>query len=135
MNFFHVAMKMFHFTFGTKSPIIRTSLTTKDDKNMSKNMSKYTPEMIAKIEAAAPLNLSVARDLAADFRLSHYSVISKAKSLGVEYVKAAPAAKRPTGASKSDLVAAIQKATNADDLDGLEKATARALSNLLASLS
>jgi hypothetical protein len=33
------------------------------------------------------------------------------------------------------LVAAIQNATNADDLDGLEKATARALSNLLASLA
>ena len=131
MNFIHVAMKMFHFTFGTKSPRIHTSLTTKDDKTMS----NYTPEMVAKIEAAAPLNLSVAKDLAADFGLSHRSVISKAKSLGVEYVKAAPAAKRPTGASKADLVAAIQKATTADDLDGLEKATARALSNLLASLA
>ncbi len=131
MKIIHTLLENFSLYRKPNPVIIRTSLTTKDDKNMS----NYTPEMIAKIEAAAPLNLSVAKDLAADFGLSHRSVISKAKSLRVEYVKAAPAAKRPTGPSKSDLVAAIQKATNADDLDGLEKATARALSNLLASLS
>ena len=131
MKIIHTLLENFSLYRKPNPVIIRTSLTTKDDKSMS----NYTPEMVAKIEAAAPLNLSVARDLAADFGLSHRSVISKAKSLGVDYIKAAPAAKRPTGASKSDLVAAIQKATNADDLDGLEKATARALSNLLASLS
>ena len=131
MKIIHTLLENFSLYRKSNPVIIHAHSLTKDDETMS----NYTPEMIAKIEAAAPLNLSVARDLAADFRLSHYSVISKAKSLGVDYIKAAPAAKRPTGASKSDLVAAIQKATNADDLDGLEKATAHALSNLLASLS
>ena len=131
MKIIHTLLEIFSRYRKPNPVIIHTHSLTKDDKTMS----NYTPEMVAKIEAAAPLNLSVARDLAADFGLSHRSVISKAKSLGVEYVKAAPAAKRPTGPSKADLVAAIQKATNADDLDGLEKATARALSNLLASLA
>lgn len=131
MKIIHTLLENFSLYRKSNPVIIHAHSLTKDDKTMS----NYTPEMVAKIEAAAPLNLSVAKDLAADFGLSHRSVISKAKSLGVEYVKAAPAAKRPTGASKSDLVAAIQKATNADDLDGLEKATARALSNLLASLA
>jgi hypothetical protein len=131
MKIIHTLLEKFSLYRKPDSVIILTHSLTTDDKNMS----NYTPEMVAKIEAAAPLNLSVAKNLAADFGLSHRSVISKAKSLGVEYVKAAPAAKRATGASKSDLVAAIQKATNADNLDGLEKATARALSNLLASLA
>ena len=131
MKIIHTLLEKFSLYRKPNPVTIYAHSLTKDDKNMS----NYTPEMVAKIEAAAPLNLSVAKDLAADFGLSHRSVISKAKSLGVEYVKAAPAAKRATGASKSDLVAAIQKATNADELDGLEKATARALSNLLASLA
>jgi hypothetical protein len=131
MKIIHTLLEKFSL-YGKPNPVrIYAHSLTKDDKNMS----NYTPEMVARIEAAAPLNLSVAKNLAADFGLSHRSVISKAKSLGVDYVKAAPAAKRATGASKADLVAAIQNATNADDLDGLEKATARALSNLLASLA
>ena len=49
-------------------------------------MSNYTPEMVAKMVAAQPLNLAMAKDLASDFGLSHRSVISKAKSLGLEYL-------------------------------------------------
>ena len=49
-------------------------------------MSNYTPAMIAKLQAAAPLNLEIAKDLAADFGVSHRSVISKAKHLGLESV-------------------------------------------------
>ena len=37
-------------------------------------MSNYTPKMVAALEAAAPLNLEIAKDLAADFGLSHRSV-------------------------------------------------------------
>ena len=80
-------------------------------------MSNYTPEMVAKIEAAAPLNLSVAKNLAADFGLSHRSVISKAISLGVQYKKA-PVKARSARVTKSDLVTAIRKAAALPDRSG-----------------
>ena len=75
-------------------------------------MSNYTPEMVARIREAAPLNLAKARELAADFgNVTHRSVISKAQSLGVEYVKASPvkrAAKADTP-TKAEYLAAIRK--------------------------
>ena len=80
-------------------------------------MSNYTPAMIAKLQAAAPLNLETAKDLAADFGVSYRSVISKAKHLGVEYVKAAPKAKA-VGVTKADLMDAIRKAVALPDREG-----------------
>ena len=76
-------------------------------------MSNYTPEMVAQIHLAAPLNLAKAKELAACFgNVSHRSVISKAQSMGVEYVKASPvkrAAKADTP-TKAEYLAAIRKA-------------------------
>tara|TARA_R100001460_G_scaffold19506_3_gene40605 strand:- start:361 stop:660 length:300 start_codon:yes stop_codon:yes gene_type:complete len=99
-------------------------------------MSNYTPAMIAKLQAAAPLNLAKAKDLAADFGLSHRSVISKAKHLGVDYVATAKPTKKVRG-SKADTVNAIAKAldVDADSLDGLALAKASALNSLLMSIS
>ena len=99
-------------------------------------MSNYTPAMIAKLQAAAPLNLDKAKDLAADFGLSHRSVISKAKHLGLDYIVAPKAAKK-IRSSKADTVDAIAKAINvdADALDGLALAKASALNSLLMSIS
>ena len=96
-------------------------------------MSNYTPAMIAKLQGAAPLNLAKAKDLAADFGLSHRSVISKAKHLGLDYVVAPKTVK----VSRSDLVAAIAKGLDmpVDDLDGLANAKTSALSNLLMNIS
>ena len=98
-------------------------------------MSNYTPEMVARINAAAPLNLAIARELATDFGLSPRSVISKAKSLGVEYVKAAPvkrAAKADTP-TKAEYLAAIRKGLALADREGdLTKAE---LSAVLASIA
>jgi hypothetical protein len=75
-------------------------------------MSNYTPAMVAKITASAPLNLAKAKDLAADFgNVTYRSVISKAQSLGVEYVKVAPAAKKSakdTGPTKAEYLAQIR---------------------------
>ena len=66
--------------------------------------------MVARIREAAPLNLAKAKALAEDFgTVSHRSVISKAQSLGVEYVKAAPAARQPRGITKAEYLAAIRK--------------------------
>ena len=99
-------------------------------------MSNYTPAMIAKLQAAAPLNLAKAKDLAADFGLSHRSVISKAKHLGLDYVVTAKAAKT-IRSSKADTVDAIAKAISVSpsDLDGLALAKASALNNLLMNIS
>ena len=96
-------------------------------------MSNYTPAMIAKLQAAAPLNLAKAKDLAADFGLSHRSVISKAKHLGLDYVVAPKSIK----ISRSDLVEAIAKGLDmpVDDLDGLANAKTSALNNLLMNIS
>ena len=97
------------------------------------HMSNYTPAMIAKLQAAAPLNLAKAKDLAADFGLSHRSVISKAKHLGLDYV----IAPKVIRSSKADTVAAIAKGLSmpVDDLDGLANARGTALDNLLMNIS
>ena len=99
------------------------------------HMSNYTPAMIAKLQAAAPLNLAKAKDLAADFGLSHRSVISKAKHLGLDYIVAPKAAKK-IRSSKADTVNAIAKAIAVDpaDLDGLALAKGSALDALLMNL-
>tara|TARA_B100001057_G_scaffold475882_1_gene543163 strand:- start:477 stop:767 length:291 start_codon:yes stop_codon:yes gene_type:complete len=81
-------------------------------------MSNYTPKMVAALEAAAPLNLEIAKDLAADFGVSHRSVISKAKSLGLEYVKAAPKARVAKGITKAELTDAIRQAVALPDRAG-----------------
>jgi hypothetical protein len=99
-------------------------------------MSNYTPAMIAKLQAAAPLNLAKAKDLAADFGLPYRSVIAKAKHLKLDYVVTAKAAKQ-IRSSKADIVDAIAKAVSVDpsDLDGLALAKASALNNLLMNIS
>jgi Zn-dependent peptidase ImmA (M78 family) len=81
-------------------------------------MSNYTPKMVAALEAAAPLNLEIAKDLAADFGVSHRSVISKAKSLGLEYVKASPKARAAKGITKAELTDAIRQAVALPDRSG-----------------
>ena len=58
----------------------------------------YTDSMVAKITAAAPLDLAKSHILAAELGVSYRSVIAKAKSLGLEYIAKAPAAKK----AKSD---------------------------------
>ena len=99
-------------------------------------MSNYTPAMIAKLQDAAPLDLAKAKDLAANFGLSHRSVISKAKHLGLDYIPAIKGAAK-VRSSKADTVAAIAKAVDmpVDDLDGLALAKGAALNNLLMNIS
>ena len=84
-------------------------------------MSNYTPEMVARITAAAPLNLAKAKDLAADFgNVTYRSVIAKAQSLGVEYVKLSPVkrVKRDDTPTKAEYLAAIRKALALTDRAG-----------------
>ena len=82
-------------------------------------MSNYTKAMEQRIRDAAPLNLAKAKALAEEFAsVSHRSVISKAQSLGVEYVKAAPAARQERGTTKAEYLTAIRKGLNLADREG-----------------
>ena len=110
------------------------------DHNQKVNaMSKYTNPMIDAIRSAAPLDLSKAHalansDLFAKADVSYRSIIAKAKSLGVDYVKAAPAAKAPRDQepTKAHYLAEIRKALALPERSGdLTKAE---LVNVLANL-
>jgi hypothetical protein len=81
-------------------------------------MSNYTETMIATMRKVAPLNLDKAKDLASGFGVSHRSVISKAKSLGLEYVKASPKARAAKGITKAELTDAIRQAVALPDRSG-----------------
>jgi len=95
----------------------------------------YTPEMIAKIEAAQPLDLAKAKALGAQLDRGYRSIIAKAKREGFEYISKPAPAKKKLAPSKADMVAAICAAVDTDSLDGLEKATGSALNKLLSSLA
>jgi hypothetical protein len=110
-------------TFFARSPIISSSVggLAPDLNQKDYAMSNYTDQMVAKIKASAPLNLAKAQALSADFgNVTYRSVISKAKSLGVEYVKAAPAAKksREDSPTKAAYLAAIRKGLALPDREG-----------------
>lgn len=110
-------------TFFARSPIISSSVggLAPDLNQKDYAMSNYTETMVAKIKASAPLNLAKAQALSADFgNVTYRSVISKAKSLGVEYVKAAPAAKksRDDAPTKAQYLAAIRKGLALPDREG-----------------
>ena len=84
-------------------------------------MSNYTSQMIARINAEAPLNLAKAKALAEEFgNVTYRSVISKAQSIGVEYDKLSPvkrAAKADTP-TKAQYLAAIRKGLALADRSG-----------------
>jgi len=83
-------------------------------------MSNYTETMIARLTAEAPLDLAKAQALSAEFgNVTHRSVISKAKSLGLEYVKAQPARKAKSDEpTKADILRGIRLATALPDREG-----------------
>ena len=81
----------------------------------------YTETMIAKITAAAPLDLAKSHALAAEFGdVSYRSVISKAKSLGLEYIAKAPAAKKAKSnePTKAAILLDIRSALALPDREG-----------------
>ena len=108
---------------------------TKGYKNMTTSTVNYTPEMIAVLTAAAPINHEKAQALAVQLDRGVRSIIAKCKREGIEYISKPAPAKKKAAPTKVDMVAAIMAATGADNLDGLEKATGAALNNLLASLA
>ena len=88
-------------------------------------MSKYTNPMIDAVRSAAPLNLAKAHSLAnsdlfAKADVGYRSIIAKAKSLGVEYVKAAPAARsaKDQQPTKAHYLAQIRKSLALPEREG-----------------
>ena len=96
-------------------------------------MSNYTTQMIARMDELSPITRSVADDLAAEFGLPVRSVISKAVLLGL--YKKAEASASSSRTTKAEMVKAIEKALQGENLDGLEGASMRSLSALLMSIS
>ena len=93
----------------------------------------YT-EMQVKALREQDVTLARAKQFAKTWNKSPKSIIAKAVSLGV--YKAEVRAKRATAKPrKADIVAAIAKATQAEKLDGLEKAPMSALTNLLKAIA
>ena len=93
----------------------------------------YT-EMQVKALREQGVTLATAKQFAKTWNKSTKSVIAKAVSLGVykAEIKATRATAKPR---KADIVTAIAKATQAEKLDGLEKAPMSALTNLLKAIA
>ncbi len=100
---------------------------------MSKSV--YTTAFVEVMKNRQPLNADICQQLAVEFGngITTRSVIAKAKSLGLDYNNKAKPTRKKAQATKMDIVRAIEKGLDADqgELDGLVKAPAIALNNLL----
>ena len=94
------------------------------------SLSPYTEAQVKALKGSGKIDLQTAKKFATDWKKSPKSVIAKAVSLGI--YQAEVRAKRATAKPrKADIVTAIAKATQAEKLDGLEKAPMSALTNLI----
>ena len=95
----------------------------------------YTEKETAVLLAEeTPITYARAGVLAEELGKSHRSVISKIKSLELDYEPKPVAPKRPQGKTKAELVAEVESHFGAESgsLAGLEKATGLGLAALLA---
>ncbi len=85
-------------------------------------MSAYTNAMVAELTNNAPFNLAKAKMFADRYPTVGYrSVIAKVKSLGLEYDKAEPAAKKDpavAGPTKAQILSDIRLKMGLPDRDG-----------------
>jgi len=100
----------------------------------SKKEVNYSPDAVAAIKAAAPLNLEGAKALAKELGKTYRSIIAKAKSLGVAYVSKPAPAKKAKAETKAEIVGDIVNLIGGVSLLGLEKAPAGALRSLRANI-
>ena len=87
---------------------------TKGVKQMS--LPNYTEAQVKALREAQPVTLAVAKQFATDWNKSVKSIVAKSVSLGI-YAAAERAERKGAKPTKSDLVAAIAKATQADSLN------------------
>jgi hypothetical protein len=96
--------------------------------------SRFDDAVFAAMQAAAPLNMDKATELAEQFGEKPRAIVAAAIRAGIPYERKARMAKNGAPvASKEDLVAQISEKVGAD-LSGLEKATKEALRTLLAAV-
>ena len=103
--------------------------------------SKYTPEMIQKLQEHSPLNLATAKALAEtdmfkEAGITPKGIVAKVRTLGLEYHKVERKAKDGSViVRKDEIVAAIEAAAGVTGLDTLAKADKQALKVLLDAIS
>ena len=95
----------------------------------------YTPEMIAVMTAAAPIDYAKAQALAVQLDRGVRSIIAKCKREGIDYISKPAPAKKKAAPTKGDMVAAICSALDMDTCEGLEKSTGSALNKLLQNIA
>jgi hypothetical protein len=119
--------------FAYLNNTIHTSINDNKEENL---MSKYTESMIATLRASAPLDLQKAHALAEEWPdVGYRSIIAKAKSLGLEYIKAEPAAKKAkdSGPTKAAILASLRARLALPEREGdLTKAELETLLEALA---
>ena len=96
-------------------------------------MSNYTDKMVAEMENIGAFTYDSAAAFAEKHGLSTRSVVSKAKSMGLDYTPRVVAKASKPRIRKSDMVLAIaeQLGADADALAGLAKADMRSLNELV----
>ncbi len=103
---------------------------------MAQKESVITPEVVAEMQAQAPLDYEKCGVIGEKFGIPQRSVVASATRQGIAYVKKARVSKTGAAvASKSDLVGVIASDLGVDlsSLDGLEKATKSALTAIVES--
>ena len=95
----------------------------------------YTPEMVATISAAQPIDYAKAQALALELGKGVRSIIAKAKREGFDYISKPAPAKKKAAISKADMVTAICAALDMDSCEGLEKSTGSALNKLMQNIA
>lgn len=95
--------------------------------------ANYSAAMVARIEESAPLDLAKAKALGTELGRTYRSVIAKANSLGIEYIKKPSPVKAKSEPTKAELVSGVEAAMDvADDtLAGITKGTVTAITALL----
>lgn len=103
-----------------------------------KNMSNYSEKMEAELRKIGSFNYDSAAAFADQYAdLTTRSVVSKVKSMGLEYTPRVVAKASTPRVRKSDIVAALaeQLGADADALAGLAKADMRSLNELVSCIS
>ena len=100
-------------------------------------MSNYTEKMVKALTTQGSWDYDTAEAFASDNNLSTRSVISKVKSLGLDYTPKPKATAKAPRIRKADIVGSIALAVGVpvDTIAGLAKADSSALVNLLKGVS
>ena len=100
-------------------------------------MSNYSEKMVKVMAAQSDWDYAKAEAFASDNNLSTRSVISKVKSLGLDYTPKPKASAKAPRIRKADIVGSIALAVGVpvDTIAGLAKADSSALVNLLKGVS